>query len=164
MRAWINYGKVSPEGIQVVRGMENYVRQCGLEQSLLELVRIRASQINGCSYCIDAHTKDARAQGESEQRLYGLSAWWETPFYSERERAALAWTEAVTRISEKQVPDDVYENAMAKFSERELVDLTMAVVAVNTWNRLAICFNTPPGSYHPDSPVAIRKVLDPSSV
>jgi len=164
MRAWINYGKVSPEGIQAVRGMENYVRQCGLEPPLLELVRLRASQINGCSFCIDAHTKDARAQGESEQRLYCLSAWWETPFYSDRERAALAWTEAVTRISEKQVPDDVYENAMAQFSEQELVDLTMAVVAVNTWNRLAICFNTPPGSYHPDSPVAIRKVLDPSSV
>ncbi len=164
MRSWINYGKVAPEGLQAMRGLENYVRQCGLEQSLQELVRLRASQINGCSFCIDAHTKDARAEGESEQRLYCLSAWWETPFYSDRERAALAWTEAVTKISEKQILEDVYENARAHFSEKELVDLTLAVVAVNSWNRLAICFNTPPGSYHPDSPVAIRKALEPSQV
>ncbi len=161
MRQWINYAKVAPDGYQAVRGLENYVKQSGLEKSLLELVRLRASQINGCAYCIDMHTKDARAEGESEQRLYGLSAWWETPFYSDRERAALAWTEAVTKISEKQVPDGVYENARAHFSEKELVDLTLAVIAINSWNRLAISFNTPPGSYHPDSPVTIRKEPEP---
>ncbi len=164
MRQWINAGKIAPDGVQVIRELEKYVKQCGLEPSLLELVRLRASQINGCSFCIDAHTKDARAGGESEQRLYCLSAWRETPFYTDRERAALAWAEAVTKISEAQIPDDVYENARALFSEKELVDLTLAVIAVNSWNRLAISFNTPPGSYHPDSPVTVRKALEPSNV
>lgn len=164
MQQWIRYSKIAPEGFRAFLGLENYVKQCGLEESLLELVRIRASQINGCGFCIDAHTKDARAEGESEQRLYCLSAWGETPFYSDRERAALAWTEAVTKISVNQVPDDVYERAITYFSEKELVDLTMAVVAINGWNRLAISFNAQPGSYHPDSPVTIRKVLEPVNV
>ncbi len=156
MREWIKYAKVAPEGYQAVSGLEKYVDNCGFEQSLLELVKLRASQINGCAFCLDMHTKDARSEGESEQRLYCLSTWREAPFYSERERAALAWTEAVTKISENHVPDDVYENARAQFSDKELVDLTLAVIAINSWNRLAISFNTPPGSYQPDNPVTIR--------
>ncbi len=129
--------------------LEKYVAQSGLERPLIELVKLRASQINGCAYCIDMHTKDARAAGESEQRLYALTAWRETPFYSERERAALAWTEAVTLIADGHVPDEVYEQARTQFSEKELVDLTMAVIAINGWNRLAISFRTVPGTYQP---------------
>ena len=157
MKPWINYAKVVPAGYKAVRGLEDYVKKCGLGPSLLELVRLRASQINGCAYCIDMHTKDARSEGESEQRLYGISAWRETPFYSEREQAALAWTEAVTKISENQIPDAVYEQASSNFNEKELVDLTLAVIAINSWNRLAISFHTPPGSYHPEHPVTIGK-------
>lgn len=145
----IQYGKVAPEGLRAMRGLENYVRQCGLEDSLLELVKLRASQINGCAYCIDMHTRDARAQGEHEQRLYALVAWQETPFFTERERAALAWTEAVTKISEGHVADSIYEHARRHFNEKELVDLTLAIVAINGWNRLAISFRTVPGSYNP---------------
>ena len=163
MREWIRYAKVAPEGFQALLRFDDYVKQCGLEQSLLELVRIRVSQINGCGYCIDIHTKDARAEGESEQRLYCLSAWQETPFYSDRERAALAWAEAVARLSMNHVPDDVYENAMAHFSTRELVDLTMAVISINSMNWLAVSCNTPAGSYHRDSPVTARKAPDPGS-
>lgn len=150
MKPRIQYGKVAPEGMKAMRGLENYVRQCGLEGSLLELVKLRASQINGCAYCIDMHTRDARAQGEQEQRLYALVAWQETPFFNERERAALAWTEAVTKVGEGHVADSLYENARRYFSEKELVDLTFAIVAINGWNRLAISFRTVPGSYNPD--------------
>lgn len=132
-----------------MRGLESYVRQSGLERSLIELVKLRASEMNGCAYCVDMHTKDARLQGEQEQRLYALVAWEETPFFTERERAALAWTEAVTRIGEGHVPDSVYENARRHFSEKELVDLTLAIVAINGWNRLAISFRTVPGTYNP---------------
>lgn len=132
-----------------MRGLETYVRHCGLESSLLELVKLRASQINGCIYCVDMHTKDARAQGEQEQRLYALVGWEETPFFTERERAALAWTEAVTKIGEGHVPDSVYELARRHFSGKELVDLTLAIVAINGWNRLAISFRTVPGTYNP---------------
>jgi len=160
MQQRIKYAQVAPGGYKAVRELEDYVEQCGLEPSLLELVKLRASQINGCAYCIDMHTKDARSKGESEQRLYGLSAWQETPFYSDRERAALAWTEAVTKIGETHVPDDVYEGARKYFGEKELVDLTLAVIAINSWNRLAISFRTPPGSYRPDDPVTIRKASD----
>lgn len=149
MKPRIEYGKAAPEGVTAMRGLESYVRQCGLEGSLLELVKTRASQINGCAYCVDMHSKDARAQGEQEQRLYALVAWNETPFFTERERAALAWTEAVTMISEGHVPDAVYELARRHFSEKELVDLTLAVVAINGWNRLAISFRTVPGTYNP---------------
>jgi AhpD family alkylhydroperoxidase len=163
MREWIRYSKVAPEGFQSLLRFNEYARQCGLEASLLELVRIRVSQINGCGYCIDIHTKDARAAGESEQRLYCLSAWPETPFYSDRERAALAWAEAVTKLRESQVPDEVYQNARAHFSDKELVDLTMAVIAINGMNWLAVSFNTPAGSYHRDSPVTIRTVQEPST-
>jgi AhpD family alkylhydroperoxidase len=117
----------------------------------LELVKLRASQINGCAYCIDMHTKDARVGGETEQRLYALSAWRETPFYSDRERAAIAWTEAVTQVAEGHVPDEVYELARQHFTEKELVDLTLGIVAINGWNRLAISFRTVPGTYTPAS-------------
>jgi len=129
--------------------LEGYLDRCGLERSLTELVKLRASQINGCAYCIDMHTKDARAAGETEQRLYLLDAWRESPFYSPRERAALAWTESVTRVSETHVPDEVYDEARQRFSEKELVDLNWVVVAINAWNRLAIPFRTPPGTYEP---------------
>ncbi len=156
----IHYARVAPDGYHKIRELEDYVKQSGLERSLLELVRLRASQINGCAYCIDMHTKDARAEGESEQRLYCLSAWRETPFYSDRERAALAWTEAVTEISLNQIPDEVYEQTRQQFSEKELVDLTLAVIAINSWNRLAISFHTPPGSYHPNSPMTPRQPPD----
>ena len=124
----------------------------GLERSLLELVRMRASQINGCAYCIDMHTKDARAAGETEQRLYALSAWRETPFYSERERAALEWTEAVTLVGETHVPDDIFERVRQHFDESELVALTFAVVVINSWNRLAVSFRVPVGTYQPQVP------------
>jgi len=132
---------------EAMAGLERYVRSCGLEHPLLELVKTRASQINGCAYCIDMHTKDARAGGETEQRLYALSAWRETPFYTERERAALEWTEALTLISENDIPDSLYEAVRQHFSESELVNLTMAIVTINGWNRLAIPFRSVPGSY-----------------
>jgi AhpD family alkylhydroperoxidase len=149
MKARLKYSSVAPEALKGMRELERYVHDSGLERPLYELIKIRASQINGCAYCIDMHTKDARKAGETEQRLYALSAWRETPFYSERERAALAWTEAITLISENDVPDDLYENVSSHFSEKELVDLTMAIVAINGWNRLAISFRTVPGSYVP---------------
>jgi AhpD family alkylhydroperoxidase len=147
MQARIAYDKAAPEGVKAMWALEHYVRHCGLEPGLLELVKFRASQINGCAYCIDMHTKDARAHGETEQRLYALSAWRETPFFTDRERAALAWTEAVTAVAQNHVPDEVYELARQHFSEKELVDLTLAVVAINGWNRLAISFRKVPGTY-----------------
>ncbi len=149
MESRINYGAVAPDAIRVMGAVGAHARHSGLESSLLELVRLRASQINGCAYCIDMHTKDARAAGETEQRLYALSAWYETPFYSERERAALAWTEAVTLVGQEHVPDAVHEQARAQFGEKELVDLTVAIIAINGWNRLAIAFRTVPGTYQP---------------
>jgi AhpD family alkylhydroperoxidase len=128
--------------------LQRQVEASGLEHSILELVKIRASQINGCAYCIDMHTKDARALGETEQRIYALSAWRETPFFTDRERAALEWAEAVTRVSTDQVPDAVYQAVAPHFTEAELVALTFALVAINGWNRLAISFRAVPGSYH----------------
>ncbi len=142
----INYAKVTPEGYRAMSGLERYVRGSGLEPSLLELVKLRASQINGCAYCIDMHWKDARARGESEQRLYGLMAWRESPYYTERERAALAWTEAVTLIADSHVADELYEEVRQYFNETELVNLTFALVAINGWNRLAISLRTEPAS------------------
>src|SRR5690606_745760 len=155
MKERLNYKDVSPDAIKAMRGVEKYVRESGLERSLYELVKIRASQINGCAYCIDMHTKDARIAGETEHRIYALSAWRETPFYSERERAALAWTEALTLISENDVPDDLYETVSKQFSEKEMVDLTMAIIAINGWNRLAISFRTVPGTYVPHEVSAV---------
>ncbi len=149
MEARLDYAKAAPEGFKAMLGLEQYARHSGLEPSLLELVKMRASQINGCAFCLDMHSKDARAGGETEQRLYALNAWRETPFFSERERAALAWTEAVTCVSETHVPDETYESVRQHFSEKELVDLTLAIIAINGWNRLAISFRTVPGSYQP---------------
>jgi AhpD family alkylhydroperoxidase len=149
MQPRIAYMKVAPEGMKALRGLEAYLAECGLEPSLLDLIKTRASQINGCAYCLDMHTKDARARGESEQRLYALAAWRETPFYTERERAALAWTEAVTLITSGHVPDELDEEVRQHFPEEELVNLTLAVVAINSWNRLAISFRTVPGTYQP---------------
>lgn len=149
MKSRLDYKNVSPDAVKAMWGLESYVRNCGLQHSLLELVKTRASQINGCAYCIDMHTKDARARGETEQRLFALSAWHEAPFFNERERAALAWTEAITRIADTHAPDDVYELARKHFSEKELVDLTLALVAINGWNRLAISFRAEAGTYQP---------------
>ena len=147
MQQRIEYAEVAPAGVAAMIGLENYVRQSGFDPALLELVKLRTSQINGCAYCLDMHIKDARARGESEQRLYSVVVWRETPFFSERERAALAWTEAVTQVSSRHVPDEVYELARKHFSEKELVDLTLAIVAINGWNRLAISFRKVPGTY-----------------
>jgi len=145
----IEYSKMGNEGIVALGKLEAYVRHCGLEHSLLELVKTRASQMNGCGYCVDMHTKDARAAGETEQRLYLLSAWREAPFYSERERAALEWTEALTLISQNDVPDELFERVREHFDEKELVDLTLAITTINTWNRLAVSLRSEVGSYQP---------------
>ncbi|HEX6940952.1 MAG TPA: carboxymuconolactone decarboxylase family protein [Longimicrobiales bacterium] len=149
MTTRINHREIAPDAIRAMLGLERYVRESGLEHSLLELVKLRASQINGCAYCVDMHTKDARAAGETEQRLYAVSVWREAPFFTERERAALAWTETVTLVSERGIPDEVYDEARKHFSEKELVDLTMAVVAINGWNRLSVAFRPPVGDYQP---------------
>lgn len=159
MQQRLSYSKVSPEGTDILQKLEKYVKSSGLEADLVELVKLRASQINGCAYCIDMHTKDARTHGESEQRLYAVSAWHEAPFYNERERAALAWTEAVTLVSKDHVPDEVYNEARKHFSEKELVDLTLAIITINSWNRLAISFRTPADSYQPDHPTSKRNSL-----
>jgi len=145
----IAYSQVASEGVGALGRLEDYVRSSGLEHPLLELVKTRASQINGCGYCLDMHSKDARAAGETEQRLYVLSAWREAPFYTERERAALEWTEAVTTISQNDIPDELYERVRRHFDEKEMVDLTLAVCTINTWNRLAISFRSEVGSYQP---------------
>jgi AhpD family alkylhydroperoxidase len=147
MEERLKYSKVAPHGYRAMAALQNYVDDCGLEPLLLELVKMRASQINACAYCIDMHSKDARALGESEQRLYELNAWRETPFYSDRERAALLWTEELTMVSQGHVPDTIYEEVRQYFSEEELVNLTLAVVAINGWNRLAIGFRSQPGIY-----------------
>jgi AhpD family alkylhydroperoxidase len=141
--------KVAPGVYQAMRGLETYLHQSGLEIPLLHLIKLRASQINGCAYCIDMHWKDLRAIGENEQRLYGLDAWQESPYYSDRERAALAWTEAVTRVANTHVPDEVYEEVQPHFTEKELADLTLAVATINAWNRLAIALRAEPRKYQP---------------
>jgi AhpD family alkylhydroperoxidase len=151
MKARIDLMRVTPGVIQAMLGLERQVRQAGFDHKLLDLVRMRASQINGCAYCLDMHSKDARANGETEQRLYGLDAWRETPYYSARERAALEWTEALTLVSETRVPDDVYERVREQFSEDELVHLSLAIVAINGWNRLNVAARTVPGDYVPGS-------------
>lgn len=145
----MNYKKAAPGASAAILRLEEYVSSSGLETSLLNLVKIRASQINGCAWCLDMHTKDARAEGETEQRLYALPAWRDTPFYTPRERAALAWAESVTLVAQSGVPDQVYDEVSREFSEKEVVDLTMAVVAINCWNRLNVAFRTVPGDYAP---------------
>jgi AhpD family alkylhydroperoxidase len=147
MKARINLMNVNPAIIQAMLGLEKEVSKAKLDTKLLDLVRMRASQINGCAYCLDMHSKDARAAGETEQRLYGLSAWRETPYYSARERAALEWTEALTLVAETHVPDDVYERVREQFSEAELAHLSLAIVAINGWNRLNVAARTVPGGY-----------------
>jgi AhpD family alkylhydroperoxidase len=137
--------KLAPGAYEAVRGVETYIRRCGLEQSLIELVDMRASQINGCAFCLDMHSKDARRGGETEQRLYLLNAWRDSPLYTDRERAALAWTEALTLVAETHAPDDVYDQVRAQFGEVELVDLTTLIGLINLWNRLMIGFR----SQHP---------------
>jgi AhpD family alkylhydroperoxidase len=149
MKQRLNYTEVGQGAARAMFGLEAYLAKCGLEQPLLHLLKFRVSQINGCAYCLDMHSKDLRAEGETEQRLYLLDAWRESPFYTERERAALAWAEAVTLVTEGHVPDEVYEQARAQFGEEELANLTLAVVAINGWNRLNIAFRTEPGSYQP---------------
>src|SRR3954451_301536 len=144
MEARLDYAKLAPDAMRALYSLGAYLAKCGLEHPLLELVKIRASQINGCAFCIDMHTKDARAAGETEQRIYALNAWRETPFFTDRERAALAWAEAVTRIGDG-VHDDLFADALQHFSEKELVDLTCAVAAINAWNRIAIGFRSVPG-------------------
>ncbi len=149
MEARIDYKKASPGALVAMAKLEEYVKHSGLEPPLLELVKLRASQINGCAFCIDMHTKDARARGEMEQRLYTLQVWREMSIFSDRERAALAWTEAVTEIGKQGLPDGTYEAGRKHFTEKELVDLTLAVIAINGWNRLAISFRIPAGRYQP---------------
>ncbi|WP_024510571.1 carboxymuconolactone decarboxylase family protein [Bradyrhizobium sp. ARR65] len=144
MKPRMDFYKAAPETIDALVALEKKVQSSGLEQSLIELVKTRASQINGCAFCINMHTQDARKHGETEQRLYLLNAWREAPAYSERERAALAWTEALTLISETHAPDDVYAQVRAQFSEAETVNLTMLIAAINAWNRLAISFRAMP--------------------
>jgi len=145
----IRYPQVAPDAYRAMLALEEYVRSTGIEPAILELVKLRASYLNGCAYCVDMHTKDARAAGETEQRLYAVPVWRETPFFTPRERAALAWTEAVTELGREGVPDDVYEAARAQFGEGELVRLTLAVIAINGWNRLSIAFRTEVGTYRP---------------
>ena len=149
MQARLNYAKGAPGVYDAMEGLEKYLEQCGLEKPLMFLVQLRASQINGCAYCLDMHWKDLRACGENEQRLYSLDAWRECPYYTDRERAALAWTEAITLIAQGHAPDAVYEQARSHFSEKELSDLTLAVAAINAWNRLAIAARIVPGGYQP---------------
>jgi len=142
-----DYAKVAPGVYRAMSSLEQYLRDSGLEEPLLHLIKLRASQLNGCAYCLDMHWKDLKAIGEQDQRLYELDAWEECPFYSDRERAALAWTEAVTRVAESRVSDELYNNVRKQFSEKELADLTLAIATINAWNRLAISARTVPGTY-----------------
>jgi AhpD family alkylhydroperoxidase len=149
MTARLRAAQAAPGAYKAMLQLQEYVNNSGLESSLLLLVQTRASQINGCAFCLDMHTIDARAEGESEQRLYLLPAWREAPFYSERERAALEWTEAITLIANDRVPDEVYERVRPHFTDEELVNLTLAINTINSWNRLNVAFRTPAGSYRP---------------
>lgn len=150
MSTRLDYFGVAPEAMKGMLEMEKYVHQSGLERKLYELVKTRASQINGCAYCLDMHTKDARKAGETEQRLYALNAWRETNFYSERERAALEWTEQLTLVSSHHITDELYKKVSQHFTEKEMLALTIAIIAINGWNRLAIGFGTEAGSYQPE--------------
>jgi AhpD family alkylhydroperoxidase len=149
MTARINYATADKKAIQLLLAVEAHIASSKLDHKLLHLLKMRASQINGCAFCLDMHSKDARAVGETEQRLYGLDAWEETPYYSDRERAALEWTEAITILGKDHVPDSTYEKVRAHFSEEEIVALTLAAAMINTWNRLNIAFRTEAGGYQP---------------
>lgn len=145
----IEWARAAPGASRAMFAVQQYVETSGLEHELVELVKLRASYLNGCAYCVDMHTKDARAAGETEQRLYAIPVWRETPFYTPRERAALAWTDAVTELGRAGVPDDLFEQVRAHLGDAELVNLTLAVIAINGWNRLNVAFRTVPGSYQP---------------
>jgi len=149
MEPRIDYRKYGQEALKSLLEVEKYIANSGLDHKLIHLLKMRASQINGCAYCIDMHAIDARAIGETEQRLYELDAWRETPFYTDRERAALAWTEAITNVAQTHVPDDVYEEVKKQFNEKEIVDLTLVASVINTWNRIAIATRAVPGHYKP---------------
>ncbi len=149
MEPRLDYKRISPDGYKALSQLEAFVRHSGLDPQLLELVKIRASQMNGCAFCIDMHTKDARAKGETEQRIYALDAWREAPFFTEKERAALAWTEAITNIQQGHAPEAVYQELSRHFSETERVNLTYAITTINAWNRIAIGFRLVPGDYQP---------------
>jgi len=149
MESRFDYVKAAPGAYRAMAGIGQYLHTCGLEESLINLICLRASQINGCAFCIDMHWKDLRASGETEQRLYSLDAWRESPWYTERERAALAWTDAVTLVAATHVPESVYDEVRPHFNERELSDLTLAIAAINAWNRLSIASRTQPGAYRP---------------
>ncbi len=151
MEPRLDYMKASPGAYKAMAQLELFIRQSGLEPELLELVKIRTSQLNGCAFCIDMHTKDARSHGEAEQRIYALNAWRETPFFTEKERAALAWTEALTNIQQGHAPEAVYQELSRHFNETERVNLTLAITTINAWNRIAIAFRAIPGSYQPVS-------------
>jgi AhpD family alkylhydroperoxidase len=154
MQERLDYIKIAPDALKAMRGLEIYVRSSGMDRTLLELIKTRASQINGCAYCIDMHTKDARANGETEQRLYALSAWREAPFFTDKERAALAWTEALTLISQTNAPDEVYNELRNHFTDLEIVNLSYAITTINAWNRLAIGFRAQAGTYQPPKSAA----------
>ena len=145
----IDYNRIGPGAVRAVRALDEYVRASGLEPAVIELVKVRASLMNGCAYCVDIHTKDARSKGETEQRLFAVPVWRETPFFSPRERAALAWTEGVTAIGRVGVSDALFDEARAQFTDKELVDLTAAVIAINAWNRLAVTFRPAIGDRAP---------------
>lgn len=147
----LDYTRIAPEAVRAQLALEAYIRASSLEESLIRLVELRASMINGCAYCVDKHTKDARFTGETEQRLYAVSVWEETPFFTARERAALRWTDTLTDFAHRNVSDDLFREARSQFSERELVDLTMVVITINGWNRLAVSFRKPVGDYAPGS-------------
>jgi AhpD family alkylhydroperoxidase len=147
MQPRIDYTKLSPGGYKAMLGLELYLNHSSLEKKLLHMIKLRVSQINGCAFCLDMHWKDLQAEGESEQRMYSLDAWRETDYYSDRERAALAWAEAVTKVTEGHVSDEVFEATRQHFSDQEMADLTFAVVAINGWNRLSIAFRVVPGTY-----------------
>lgn len=149
MKSRLNYYEASPGAVKAMLGLEKYVNQSELENSLIELVKMRASQLNSCAYCIDMHSKDARKAGETEQRLYALSAWRETPFFTERERAALEWTEALTQLSSTHITDELYDSVKKHFDDEEMVVLTMSIIAINGWNRLGVGFRPEVGDYQP---------------
>lgn len=151
MSARLRYATASPRVMKAMQGLESTLEECSIEEPLRHLVKLRASQINGCAYCVDMHYQDARAGGETEQRLSALVVWEETPFFTERERAALLWTEKLTLISLDHVPDEVYEQVRPHFTEEELVDLTLVIATINAWNRFAISFRSEPGKYKPRS-------------
>ena len=154
MEPRIDLRNYAHEALSGMQALEKYIAQCGLDHKLVHLLKMRASQINGCAYCLDMHSKDARAIGETEQRLYALDAWHETPFYTDNERAALAWVESITRVSETHIPDDAFETVRKHFSEKEVIDLTYVAAIINTWNRLAIATRAVPGHHKPAAQTA----------